>query len=94
MKNSQLRFSEYMQNISRSISFGKFILMCYARAWCGTGEKKLRSTNPETPIDQLCIGNCFELPLDSLSQLNSTANQRAAQNNYSQVWNKRSCSFI
>ena len=27
MKNSKLRFSEYMQNISRSKSFGKFVLI-------------------------------------------------------------------
>ena len=26
MKNSKLKFSEYMQNISRSKSFGKFVL--------------------------------------------------------------------
>ena len=46
-----------------------------------TGEKKLRITNPETPKDRLFISNCFELPsIGSLSS--STANQRAAQNNY------------
>ena len=27
MKNSKLKFSEYMQNISRSKSFGKFVLI-------------------------------------------------------------------
>ena len=30
MKNSKLKFSEYMQNISRSKSFGKFVLIVYA----------------------------------------------------------------
>ena len=29
MKNSKLKFSEYMQNISRSKSFGKFVLIVY-----------------------------------------------------------------
>ena len=29
MKNSKLKFSEYMQNISRSKSFGKFVLIGY-----------------------------------------------------------------
>ena len=27
MKNAKLKFSEYMQNISRSKSFGKFVLI-------------------------------------------------------------------
>ena len=29
MKNSKLKFSEYMQNISRSKSFGKFVLIVF-----------------------------------------------------------------
>ena len=29
MKNSKLKFSEYMQNISRSKSFSKFVLIVY-----------------------------------------------------------------
>ena len=29
MKNSKLKFSEYMQNIGRSKSFGKFVLIVY-----------------------------------------------------------------
>ena len=29
MKNSKLKFSEYMQNISSSKSFGKFVLIVY-----------------------------------------------------------------
>ena len=29
MKNSKLKFSEYMQNISRSKIFGKFVLIVY-----------------------------------------------------------------
>ena len=29
MKNSKLKFSEYMQNIIRSKSFGKFVLIVY-----------------------------------------------------------------
>ena len=33
MKNSKLKFSEYMQNISRSKSFGKFVLIVYV--WLG-----------------------------------------------------------
>ena len=31
MKNSKLKFSEYMQNISRSKSFGKFVLIVYRK---------------------------------------------------------------
>ena len=31
MKNSKLKFSEYMQNISRSKSFGKFVLIVYTK---------------------------------------------------------------
>ena len=30
--------------------------------------KKITSTNPETPKDQLFISNCFQLPSDWLSQ--------------------------
>ena len=33
------------------------------------GKNVLRSTNPETPKDQLFISNCFELLSDWLSQL-------------------------
>ena len=29
MKNSKLKFGEYMQNITRSKSFGKFVLIVY-----------------------------------------------------------------
>ena len=32
MKNSKLKFSEYMQNISRSKSFGKFVLIVLANS--------------------------------------------------------------
>ena len=32
MKNSKLKFSEYMQNISRSKSLGKSVLIVYFRA--------------------------------------------------------------
>ena len=31
MKTSKLKFSEYMQNISRFKSFGKFVLIVYYR---------------------------------------------------------------
>ena len=31
MKNSKLRFSEYMQNISRSKSFGKFVFIMHGK---------------------------------------------------------------
>ena len=30
MKNSKLKFSEYMQNISMSKSFGKFVLVVFS----------------------------------------------------------------
>ena len=29
MKNSKLKFNEYLQNISRSKSFGKFVLIVF-----------------------------------------------------------------
>ena len=31
MKNSKLKFSEYMQNINRSKSFGKFVVIVMTR---------------------------------------------------------------
>ena len=31
MKNSKLKFSEYMQNISRSKIFGRFVLIVYCK---------------------------------------------------------------
>ena len=34
MKNYQLKFSEYMQNISRSKSFGKFVLIVLSLCSC------------------------------------------------------------
>ena len=50
----------------------------------GTGEKKLRSTNPGTPKVRLLL---------ALSVAGSTANQRANQNNYYTVglWGSSVC---
>ena len=36
MKNTKLKFSEYIQNISRSKSFGKFVLIVYAQLYLPT----------------------------------------------------------
>ena len=33
MKNTKLKFSEYKKNISRSKSFGKFVLIVYAQLY-------------------------------------------------------------
>ena len=35
MKNSKVKFSEYMQNISRSKSFGKFVLIVISKQYTG-----------------------------------------------------------
>ena len=41
MKNSKLKFSEYMQNISRSKSFGKFVLIVAAMGPSSYGSPNL-----------------------------------------------------
>ena len=43
MKNSKLKFCEYMQNISRSKSFGKFVLIVYVTRKVPTSKRRVSS---------------------------------------------------
>ena len=51
IKNSKLKFIEYMQNISRSKSFGKFVLIV------SCSEMSFKKTNFRYPTS---IGYCLE----------------------------------
>ena len=59
------KFDTYLVFLSAFKSISKRNIMF---VFIITGEKKLRSTNPETTKDQLFISNCFELPSDWPSQ--------------------------
>ena len=57
MKNSELKFSEYMQNISRSKSFGKFVLMVYsqinATQNCNVNSRKYPTLPNQSKLTQI-----------------------------------------
>ena len=65
MKNSKLKFSEYMQNISRSNSFGKFVLIVWFSTL--TFDKKPIKTKikilPGPSILQIIVIHNIELKL-------------------------------
>ena len=68
MKNSKLKFSEYMQNISRSKSFGKFILIVLIKEIAQSFQNLLRFNDFRLIIvlivlDQVAILN-FQLGLN------------------------------
>ena len=49
MKNSKLKFSQYMQNISRSKTFGKFVLIVQTfQPFCYTDTSQQLTASPET----------------------------------------------
>ena len=52
MKNSKLKFSEYMQNISSSKSFGKFVLSV-------RNSNGYLTTTWQMPDNKMEISDCF-----------------------------------
>ena len=67
MKNSKLKFSEYMQNISRPKSFGKFVLIV-------NGDKSRDSTAKWSKLPQLLTPKAWSLMAKNSSLTVNTTN--------------------
>ena len=65
MKNSKQKFSEYIQNISRSKSFGKFVLIVYKYFVNMTKHRCIKSMNaPSERVSLHCENMYYTLQFD------------------------------